>query len=967
MHATADVIFCIPSSRQPDLGLTLSGCMLANMQDRMHENVERHVARHVERHIQKHTHPHCPWFARGFARDLWQPYLPSKIAIRGFFTALLFASSLLSYAFAQPEPVTVPVPSLSALTWNTDAVEPRRFVAVHGRRALVEGYTGNGLEIWAYPVQIADGYRPGFLVEGTPTEYDGRTLLRRITYTPQAITCTYIGPDFVVEERLFVPLQLPGALITYTVHSRKSVDVLVHFHPVLNLMWPAAAGGQSMRWDAAANAYLLSEPLNRFSAVVGSRDAVAHDAIFNSAQSPSGRTETTFVIRPHTEQNASSGKRATVFLAANDGTEDAAAVAATMLRQHTQLESEATAHYQQVLNTSVSIETPDAHLNRDLAWAAIALDQAWVTNPQLGDGLVGGFGPSRNERRPQYAWFFAGDAMVAIHALVAEGEFTRARDALAFLIKYQDPKSGMMWHELSQSAGYLDWAGKYPYMFVHVDITFAYLIALDNYLVHTHDTAFLNEHWSSIEAAYRYCQSLISAQDGLPHVPAGKEAANEQDRLSEELTLSASWVSAAEAYAHLAAATGHSADVSAAEQASERARHAVATRYWNSRSGFWIDGFTATGAPVDTRSSGAAGVLEQHIFTSTQTAAALETLASPAFETDWGARSYASDSSAYDPGGYAKGSVWAAGTARMAQLFWYMHMPYPAWQAWSSLPAWNSLDSLGHMHEVLAGDLYHEQNESVPEQTWSSAGFLSSAIEGLLGIGVEAQTSQLHFAPHLPPQWDHAGDRVAIDHLRVGASTLALRFTRTNGGWTLDTGNAGSPVHLLFEPSFAAGATLSQARWNGKGVPVKLDEQGEETQAHFDLAVPAGNSRLEVRMDGGVAILLQPPHPLLGAASHEPRILHARLDGTTYTITAAVPEGSGATLTLNTPWTIQNVQGAALSISDTVTGAYTLNIPAAPDHGRDSNQANATGYRTQVVVVHLARTAKTPFLRTAQR
>ncbi len=874
--------------------------------------------------------------------------------------ALAFACCLLPLtleALAQPAPDSSAVrslpapPSLEALTWNTDSVEPSRFAAAHGRRALLQGYAESGLEAWAYPVQIASGYHPGFLVEGASTEIDGRTLLRRIAYTPQAITRVYVGPDFVIEERLFVPLQLPGALITYTVHGRKSVDIAVHFSPVLNLMSPAGIGGQSTQWDASANAYRLTELLHRFSAVVGSKQAVAHNPIVNSAQPLYGSGES-FTIRPR-ETGQRETRQATVFLAGNDGATDPAAVADAMLQQHAQLEREAAAHYTHLLDTALSIETPDPRLNRDLAWATVALDQAWVTNPQLGSGQSAGYGASRAGRRPQYDWFFANDALVALPAVVDAGEVSRARELLTFLIKYQDPKTGMMWHEISQSAGYLDWAGKYPYMFVHVDITFDYLIALDNYLLRTGDIAFLNEHWQSIEAAYRYCQSVVSAQDGLPHVPAGKEAANEQDRLSEELTLSASWVGAAQAYAHLSAATGHSSEVAAAQQASDRARRAVATRYWNDRTGFWIDGFTDNGKPVNSRSSAAAGVLERNIFTPQQTAAALAALASPAFQTDWGTRSYASDSTAYDPDAYAKGSVWATGTARIAQLFWEQHMPYPAWQTWSSLPAWSSIDSLGHTPEVLAGDFYHEEDESVPEQTWSSAGFLSSAIEGLLGIDVDARKQQLRFAPHLPQQWDH----VAVERVQVGGSTLSLRFTRTDGNLTLDADNTGPAVHLLFEPSLAAGATLSQARWKGKVVPVKLEEQGEETQARFDLALPAGKSRLDVRTEGGIAILLQPPQPLLGAASHEPRILHARLEGTTYTITAAVPEGSEATLTLRTPWTVQSAQGASVSTSGTATNTYNLNIPASPaEPGNES--APATGYRTQIVIVHLARTLR---------
>jgi hypothetical protein len=51
----------------------------------------------------------------------------------------------------------------------------------------------------------------------------------------------------------------------------------------------------------------------------------------------------------------------------------------------------------------------------------------------------------------------------------------------------------------------------------------------------------------------QYCLSTLDKSDGLPRVPAGKMSGNEQDRLTDELTLSASWVSAAHARFELAA------------------------------------------------------------------------------------------------------------------------------------------------------------------------------------------------------------------------------------------------------------------------------------------------------------------------------------------------------------------------------------------------------------------------------
>ncbi len=117
------------------------------------------------------------------------------------------------------------------LSFQTDSVAPERFVAAHGRKAIVMGYASSGLELWAYPLQLISGYELGFRSAGDTTETAGSVLLRRVTYDPEAITRTYIGPDFIVRERLFVPLNEQAIFLTYTVECHHSIDIVVHFTP----------------------------------------------------------------------------------------------------------------------------------------------------------------------------------------------------------------------------------------------------------------------------------------------------------------------------------------------------------------------------------------------------------------------------------------------------------------------------------------------------------------------------------------------------------------------------------------------------------------------------------------------------------------------------------------------------------------------------------------------------------------
>src|SRR5206468_3483858 len=114
----------------------------------------------------------------------------------------------------------------------------------------------------------------------------------------------------------------------------------------------------------------------------------------------------------------------------------------------------------------VKVTTPDAEVNRSIQWAQIAVEQAWTCNARLGCAVVAGYGPSHGSRRPQYAWYFAGDGLLAIEALLNEGNYKRAAEELDFLYRYQKSDDGMMWHEMSQSAGFLNWAKDYPYLYI---------------------------------------------------------------------------------------------------------------------------------------------------------------------------------------------------------------------------------------------------------------------------------------------------------------------------------------------------------------------------------------------------------------------------------------------------------------------------------------------------------------------
>jgi glycogen debranching enzyme len=793
------------------------------------------------------------------------------------------------------------VRAFRGLSWSTDSTAPQRFIAVHGRRAAIFGYSEGGLEVWTYPVQILSSFSVAFRQQGATTAIDGQTLLRRIIYSPEAVTRIYAGPDFIIREKLFVPLDEPGAIILYETESARPVDIEVRFTAVLDLMWPASIGGQEAIWSSARSAYLLSEPTHRFTASIGSPDIVAHDETPNNTLRVGHAPGLAFTIR------ADGGhKTARVILAGSEPGHDVSVIAKALLENGASLEKAAVEHYSNLLGHTLQIETPDADTNRALAWSEVALDQAWVCNPDLGCGLVAGYGPSRKARRPQYDWFFSGDGMVAVHALLAAGEYDRARQELEFIFKYQDQKTGMIWHELSQSAGLLDWP-KYPYMFVHVDLTFQFLSTVDDYFSATGDQDFIRAHWASIQSAYQYCRSLLDARDGLPRIPADKEGAREQDALSDELTLSASWVSAAQAFAHLAAATGHGAAAPEAIAAGQAAKSAMVKRYWDERQHLWITGYTRTGTPLIHHDIGPARVIDETLLPAAKRNSLLDQLASADFQTDWGTRGQAASASTYDPNSYSSGSVWATGTSETATAFWAEHRPAIALPIWSTLIPWSSLDSLGHMHEALAGDYYHEEQESVPEQTWSSAAFFTAAVNGLLGLHIDGVSNRVTFAPHLPPGWD----AITLRNLHVGASEITIHMIQSINDVRLQIQNDGSPVEIAFDPEIPFGAKLEGAQLGSRPITATLQGNSQDTHAEVEFSLPRGNTLLTISYTGGgVAIIPALPQPMIGDPSNAIKITGVNLNNHVYTVDFDYLPSAVSTFELRTPWAIKDAQGA---------------------------------------------------------
>jgi hypothetical protein len=217
---------------------------------------------------------------------------------------------------------------------------------------------------------------------------------------------------------------------------------------------------------------------------------------------------------------------------------------------------------------------------------------------------------------------------------------------------------------------------------------------------------------------------------------------------------------------------------------------------------------------------------------------------------------------------------------------------------------------MGHLHEVVAGDFYHQQTESVPEQTWSSAAFLSSTVHGLLGLEREAQANRLLFSPHLPANWD----RITIGNIPVSGGHLAMTMIRTPSGLELQTENSGGPVELVFSPEIPLGAHLLGAVLDGKHLDAQPQQNAQDEHATLTFTVSPGKSHCLVHFEGGVSLSVHNPSPLLGEPSKGIKIISATYKPGSLVVNADVSQDSPvASIELRTKEKPLRAHGATLS------------------------------------------------------
>src|SRR5713101_1680488 len=694
------------------------------------------------------------------------------------------------------------------------AVRPWEFLPITGTRAALLGNESGRMEAWVYPLKIFRDFHLRFHTEGRVLMAEA--LARTVTARPESASILYAGDTFTVRETFFVPVREQGAVVILDVETEQPLEIEVVFHRDFQLEWPAALGATYLDWAAAQHAFYFGEEMRKFSALVGSPTATEPHAEFQTNYSES--QESSFRLGP----TAKGKERKVIVIAGSlEGRAAAEKTYEHLTTSYAGLLRESAEYYRDYLGKTVSVELPDAQIQQAYDWSRVSVLQGVVNNPYLGTGLVAGYRTSGESQRPGFAWFFGRDSFWTSLALNAAGDFLSTRTALEFISKYQR-EDGKIPHEISQGANFVQWFKDYPYPYASADATPLYIIAVNDYVVQSGDTAFAKEKWNSLWKAYEFLRSTYD-EHGFPKnfgIGHGWVEGGPLLPVKTELYETGLGIEALRALSNLAHLAGKEDVSNELSKYFDKLKPLMNEAFWIAEKKRFAFALDKDNHPVDEPSVLATVPMWFGLLDEAKSDATITQLADLDHQTDWGMRIISEHSPKFSGGGYHFGSVWPLFTGWAAVGEYRYHRAFPAYANFRA-NALLSLDGYsGNVTEVLSGSYYQPLATSSPHQIWSAAMVVSPLVRGMLGLQTDAVAGSLLFAPHVPVDWTTFGVR----NVPVGPARIDLSFKKTSDTVTLEARVSGTTdVALDFRPSFSLRARILGVELNGRKVPFHVE------------------------------------------------------------------------------------------------------------------------------------------------
>jgi glycogen debranching enzyme len=236
----------------------------------------------------------------------------------------------------------------------------------------------------------------------------------------------------------------------------------------------------------------------------------------------------------------------------------------------------------------------------------------------------------------------------------------------------------------------------------------------------------------------------------------------------------------------LAAVYGQLGDVERAERLSQdatRLKHAFNERFWMEDQAFFALALDGHKRQVTAVSSTIGHALWSRIVAEERVPDVVRRLMAPDMMTGWGIRTLSKEARAYNPVSFYNGSVWPFDTALIANgLKKHGYVQEANRLAWGLVEA-AAAHEYSRLPEMFCGFTRHSVDRPVsfpmacaPDSNSAAALFL--VLQSMLGIYAQAEENIVYVHNPVLPRW--LGE-VTLSNLRVGRTTMRLRFRREGG------------------------------------------------------------------------------------------------------------------------------------------------------------------------------------------
>lgn len=786
-------------------------------------------------------------------------------------------------------------------------VRPRVTFDAVGRRAAVFGSESGNFESWVFPLKLFHNASISIAVQGRDNPIAFSDCVERIVVRPESTTLVATSELFTIQATFFTPLGERGSIILLDIDTARTLELTVSFVPDLKPMWPGGLGGQSAGWREDLKAFVISESRRQYNAIFGSPAAVR--GISTPAhQLAEGALRFVVKVEPKT---AKSHYYPLVIAGGKDGRQPVIELYKRMSESIRDQYLATYNHFRGLREKVMSIDTPEPALNQAFEWAKASMDKGMVDNPDLGLGLVAGWGPAGSGARPGFGWFFGGDAAINSFAMTGYGDFDSMRAVFRFLARYQRA-DGKITHEISQAAGMIKWFDEYPYAYYHADTTPFYIAAVFNLYRQSGDAKLIEELWPVLKKAYQFCIDNDSDGDGiLENSKAGlgaSELGSLLEDLHQDIYLAATNLEASLAMRELAALMKDQQLRDLADQKYQRAFASLNELYWSQSDGRYIYALTKSGKQNTEITAWTAVPMMFGQLDARRAGLTIMSLSSSQISTDWGTRMISNRSAAYDPVAYNNGGVWPFLTGFVAAAEYQYRHQHSGLAHLRQLAHLTFDHSLGQNPEILSGDYYRPLDESVPHQLFSSGMAITPLIRGLLGLRPDAPGRSLNFSPQIPSSWE----RMAVRNYLVGRSSLAIAFKRNGAAGLVYeiTREDDEPLKLVFSPALPDFSRVTRVLVDGK--PVKASIAGDGFRPALSLETPLRRrTTIEITLAGGIEIEIPDSPAQPGSRTSSLKVLDVSTPAP-QTLSVSVEGASGRSYRImaRTNMTIQEVIGA---------------------------------------------------------